>query len=86
MEDDPIAKAVIEKGYYEARANIAGIMQKVRFEVLKITQGHTYVILHTNKLVGLADLLKIAEDAHLPAESPNGRAFPKGKMSKDFEM
>ncbi|MEM0074654.1 MAG: hypothetical protein QW091_00375 [Candidatus Micrarchaeaceae archaeon] len=85
MALDEVAKAVVERGYYEARVNIAGIIQKVRFDVIKKTQGHAYMALHTDKLVGFSDLVKIAESAHLPAESPNGKAFPKGKMSKDFQ-
>ncbi|MEM3781864.1 MAG: hypothetical protein QXT43_02805 [Candidatus Micrarchaeaceae archaeon] len=84
MALDQVAKEIVERGYYEARVSIAGILQKVRFDVVMKQQDHKYFALRTEKLVGLSDLYKVAESTHLPAESPNGKAFPRGKMSKDF--
>ena len=86
MALDAIAESIIERGFYEARLGIAGLTQKIRFSVTKKEGAQAYFVLHTDKLVSLADLVKIAEETHLPVESPNGIAFPKGKTSKDFAV
>ncbi|MGC9037303.1 MAG: hypothetical protein ACP5GD_03520 [Candidatus Micrarchaeia archaeon] len=86
MALDAIAESIVKRGFYEARLSIAGLVQKIRFSVTTKEGAQAYLVLHTDKLVGLADLVKIAEETHLPVESPNGIAFPKGKTSKDFSV
>ncbi len=76
---------ILRKGFVEEKVNIAGISQKVVFKVVKKKYGsQEYVALHTDKLVGISDLSRIAEETGMPVESPVGSAFPKGKMAKDF--
>ncbi len=86
MALSPAAEEILKRGFYETRLTIAGILQKIRFNVVEKKGAQTYLVLHTDKLVGLSDLVKIAEETKLPAESPNGIAFPKGKTSKDFAI
>ncbi len=80
------ANQIIEKGYIEERVSISGIWQRVTFRVMRKKYGSIeYIVLHTEKLVGASDLLRIANETGLPVESPVGSAFPKGKMAEDFK-
>ncbi|MGC8629016.1 MAG: hypothetical protein ACP5T4_02285 [Candidatus Micrarchaeia archaeon] len=81
-----MTKLILKKGFVEVRVNISGIFQKVTFKVEKEKSGGIeYTTLHTDKLVGISDLAKIAAETGLPAESPTGKVFPKGKSAKDFQ-
>jgi hypothetical protein len=44
--------------------------------------GVPYLVL--DRMLDLAELMKVAEEYSLPVESPTGKVFPRGKKETDF--
>jgi hypothetical protein len=80
------AKQALEKKELKVRVSRNGMFQWVTFKVRPARLGNIeYWELYTERVTGLSELEKIAEDIGLPASAPNGHAFPKGKGAADFE-
>jgi hypothetical protein len=80
------AKEALAKGELKIRVNRNGIFQWVTFKIRIAKLGNLeYYELFSEKIIGLSELMKIAEEMGLPASAPNGNAFPKGTGAADFK-
>jgi hypothetical protein len=81
----PRRSAVLKKGKAEFRMRCAGMIQLQTFEIVRRESPFgKYPVLYLDKIVGLPELLRIAEGIGLPVSAKNATVFPKGKMAKDF--
>ena len=79
------AQEIIRRGSIKLRVTRSGMMQQITFTVKKTRIGNIeYTELFTDRIIELAELAKISEEAGLPVEAPNGKAFPKGASAADF--
>ncbi len=82
---EPTKEEILKTGFVDVRIRLAGIIQRHRLAVTEErTPYGTALILTTNAKIPPIDLTKLAEQFQLPARSPLGTAFPKGKGIKDF--
>jgi hypothetical protein len=80
------AKEIIRQGAIKLRVSRSGMFQQITFRVRKAKMGNIeYVELFTDRQIELAELSKISEEMGLPAEAPNGKAFPHGTSAMDFK-
>lgn len=78
---------VLKQGSIKIRVTRGGVGQQVTFRVRrKDFAGIKYVELFTDRIIALTELERIADDIGLPAEAPNGEAFPKGTGRSDFSV
>jgi hypothetical protein len=79
------ATLILKDGSVGIRVKRAGMFQLVTFKIKKIRLGaEEFTELHSEKVIELGELKKVAEETGLPVEAQNGRAFPEGKGAKDF--
>ena len=79
------AKQALEQKELKVRVNRNGMFQWVTFKVRPARLGNVeYWELYTERVTGLNELSKIADEIGLPVSAPNGSAFPKGKGVADF--
>ncbi len=77
---------IVKNGAYKARVLRGGMYQQFTFTVKKSMSGNIeYTVLYTKRMVDISELMRIAEEAGLPVESENGKAFPKGSAALDFQ-
>ncbi len=80
------AQSILKRGEVKLRVVRSGMFQQMTFKVKRVTHGNiTYVELHTERQIDLSELSRIANEVGLPAESQNGRAFPKGTSAENFQ-
>ncbi len=80
------AQEVLKRGEIKLRVYRSGMYQWITFRAKVVTLGNiTYNELHTERMIELTELTKIANEVGLPIEAPNGRAFPTGTSSQDFK-
>lgn len=62
------------------------MFQQITFRVRKVALGNvTYTELYTERMIDVSELTRISNEIGLPAESQNGKAFPKGTSASDFQ-
>ncbi len=62
------------------------MFQQLTFKVRRVHLGNiTYAELHTDRMIDISELNRIAAEIGLPVESQNGKAFPKGTSASDFQ-
>lgn len=87
MKITPKGEEVLRQGSIKIKVTRGGIGQQITFKVRhKNVAGVSYVELFTDRIIALTELEKIAEDIGLPAEAPNGEAFPAGTGRSDFAV
>ncbi len=87
MKLSPKAEEAVRQGSIKIRVTRGGNIQQVTFRVRrKDFAGVRYVELFTDRVIALTELEKIADDIGLPAEAPNGEAFPTGTARADFSV
>lgn len=79
------AARILKDGSVSVRVKRSGMFQLLTFRIKKIRLGaDEFTELHSEKVIELGELKKVAEETGLPVEAQNGRAFPEGKGAKDF--
>ena len=85
MKLTPKGEEALRQGSVKIRVTRGGIAQQVTFIVRrKSYAGTTYLEIFSDRIIALTELERIADDIGLPAEAPNGEAFPTGKGRADF--
>jgi len=80
------ALEVLSIGTIKIRVNRGGMFQQITFRTKISKLGNIeYHVLFTDRIIGLTELARIAEELGLPVEAPNGAAFPKGTSAIDFK-
>ena len=86
MELSETAKRTLAKREVKIRVYRNGMFQQITFRVRDASIGNiAYRELYTDKIIGLSELAKIADEIGLPVSAPNGNAFPKGMGATDFK-
>ncbi len=86
MELSTNAQNILKEGSVKIRVVRSGMFQQMTFTVRRVTLGNvTYAELYTDRIIDISELTRIANDIGLPAESQNGKAFPKGTSATDFQ-
>ena len=76
---------ILGRGTVELRVTTGGIIQRQKFTVVREKTAFGMVpFLVCQVPLGSAELVRLAEEYQLPVKSATARAFPKGKMAKDF--
>lgn len=76
---------MVKQGGARLKAKRAGMSQFVVFKIRRVKLGSDeFVELHSDKVIDLGELQRLADEAGLPIEAQNGRAFPRGTGAKDF--
>jgi hypothetical protein len=84
---NPRGEEALRQGSVKIKVTRGGIGQQITFRVRrKAAAGIIYFELFTDRVIALTELEKIAEDFGLPAEAPNGEAFPAGTGRSDFSV
>ncbi len=87
MKMTPKGEEAIRQGSVKIKVTRGGIGQQITFKVRrKDVAGIIYFELFTDRVIALTELEKIAEEFGLPAEAPNGEAFPAGTVRSDFSV
>jgi len=85
MAVDENASQILRQGYARIKVKRAGILQFQVFKVKRVELGeNTFVELFLDRLLGMSEMLRVANETGLPVESENRRVFPEGKGAKDF--
>lgn len=86
MELSESAKSAIAAGSVKIRLKRDGMFQQLTFVVKKVKMGNfEYSELFTERIIDVSELSRIANEYGLPVEAKNGRAFPNGTSTKDFQ-
>ena len=79
------AKGIIKAGRTMVRVKRSGMIQSMTFTIKRMKLGDdTFVELHSERLIDMSELIRVANETGLPVEAQNGRAFPNGTGAKDF--
>ena len=80
------AKQIISQGSVKIRVVRSGMHQNMTFTVRRVQAGKDdyFVELFLDRVLEMSELKRVAEEAGLPVEAENGRAFPEGTGAKDF--
>ncbi|MCL5430274.1 MAG: hypothetical protein M1504_02230 [Candidatus Marsarchaeota archaeon] len=85
MELSEKAKGIIRDGSVKVRLKRSGMYQFQTFTVKRLPLGKDmFVELFLNKVVGMEELKRLANELGLPVEVENGKAFPEGTSANDF--
>ena len=80
------AGEVLAAGSIKVRVSRSGIYQRITFAVKVVRLGNVeYKELFSDKLIDSSEIQRVAEETGLPVEAQNGRAFPRGTSSADFQ-
>ena len=78
-------KDALTKGEIEVRINRLGILQRQQFRIVhEKTPIGEVPFLMTEKFLPLPELMRIAEEYHLPVKAASGKIFPRGSKESDF--
>lgn len=79
------ADRIIKEGSVKVRVKRSGMLQVLTFTIKYINLGSgKFVELHTDRVLDMSELQRVAEETGLPVEADKKRAFPAGRMAKDF--
>lgn len=79
------AKAALKAGEARVRLKRIGMMQFVVFKIRRIKLGGgEFPVLHSEKVIELGELQRVADEIGLPISSQDRTAFPEGTGAKDF--
>ena len=86
MELSANARSILKNGSVKIRVVRSGMFQQMTFVIKRVTLGNvTYAELYVDRMIDISELTRIASEIGLPAESQNGKAFPKGTTAADFQ-
>ncbi len=79
------AKRIIAAGGTKARVKRSGMLQVMSFTIKYVPLGSgRFVELHTDRVIEISEVQRVADETGLPVEADTKRAFPAGKGAKDF--
>ncbi len=79
------ARTAIKSGSMKMRLKRAGMFQVQTFTIRRVRLGNDeFVELFLGKVVDIGELTRLANEAGLPIEAENGRAFPSGRGAVDY--
>ncbi len=80
------AKEALLNGSVKMRVIRSGMYQQMTFVIKKVRLGNVeYKELFIDRLIDMSEINRIANEIGLPVEAQNGRAFPKGTSSQNFQ-
>lgn len=86
MELSQSARSALSSGSVKIRLRRDGMFQQLTFVIKKVKMGNfEYSELFTDRIIEVSELSRIANEIGLPVEAKNGRAFPEGTSTRDFQ-
>ena len=80
-------KKIIKDGFAEIQVRASGMLQKHKFTLKEERSAFgDYYLLETDAPIGVAEVMRVANEVDLPVKAPTGFSFPKGKSPKDFPV
>jgi hypothetical protein len=85
MDLSETAKTALRDGKIKIKITRAGMIQVHTLVVKRVKLGNSeFAELYIDRLVDAGALAKAANEAGLPVEAKNGRAFPSGTSATDY--
>ena len=80
-------KKILKHGFAEIQVRASGMLQKHKFSLKKEKSAFgDYYLLEIDQPIGVAELMRVANEVDLPIRAPTGFFFPNGKTPKDFPV
>ncbi|MBU1165455.1 hypothetical protein KKF81_00785 [Candidatus Micrarchaeota archaeon] len=80
-----IKDEILKRGYVDVKVSVSGLRQSHRLELVReVTSQGLVPFLVCRHYIPASELLRLAEQLHLPVKYKTTVAFPPGKRAGDF--
>jgi len=80
-------KKILKDGFAEIQVRASGMLQKHKFSLKEAKSAFgDYYLLEIDVPLGVAEVMRVANEVDLPVKAPTGFFFPNGKSPKDFPV
>lgn len=80
-------KKILKDGFAEIQVRASGMLQKHKFNLKEAKSAFgDYYLLEIDVPLGVAEVMRVANEVDLPVKAPTGFFFPSGKSPKDFPV